>query len=117
MKFTMRICVVGTRGMGTLKLMGIVVLVGAMVIGGSVLIGRSDQGQINVGAVIGNSNQANPGGTQVAPVKEAFKDLPNGGLVPSNGSVTLPPTPEPQPEPTVTDEGTTTDEGTDAVTE
>lgn len=66
------------------------VFAGIVVIGGAVMIGRSDSGQINVSATINESNQQlSPDGTaqnaQVNAVPEAFKNMPNGGLVPQGG--------------------------------
>ncbi|MCF7815906.1 MAG: hypothetical protein K9M10_02855 [Candidatus Pacebacteria bacterium] len=83
--------------------MGIVAV--AIVAGGSVLIGKSDTGEIDVTAAIQNSNitnEKNNGGQEgnVNPVPEALRNMPNGGLVPT----------EKASEPEVVPEASTTEE-------
>jgi hypothetical protein len=80
-------------------------MVGFVVLGGAVLIGRSDSGQINVASTIQNSNDAavEAGGDpadSIATTPSAFKNMPNGGLVPAGGDqqevapVEVPPAPK-----------------------
>jgi hypothetical protein len=83
------------------------IFVGVLVVVGSVYLGKSDNGQIDVAATIGQSNQAivDGGGDQsglVDVVPQTFQDMPNGGLVAqeSNGE-------QAEPEPVV-DTGSTT---------
>ncbi len=64
-----------------------VIVLSIVVIGGAVFAGKSDSGQINVSTTIQNSNQVNreangDTATIVDAVPEAFRDMPNGGLVP-----------------------------------
>jgi len=54
---------------------------------GAILLGRSDSGQININSAIQNSNQQrlNSGEenvSQTETIPEAFRNRPNGGLVP-----------------------------------
>ncbi len=83
------------------------IFAGVLVVVGSVYLGKSDNGQIDVAATIGQSNQAivDGGGDQsglVDVVPQTFQDMPNGGLVAqeSNGE-------QVEPEPVV-ETGSTT---------
>ena len=105
---------ISEKGIGTPAFIGTVLGLGILIIGAAVLIGRSDSGQINVGAAVESSNQANPGNAQVAPVREAFKNLPNGGLVPTGGSE---PQAAPAPVPTAEDTPTAPEEAATTTTE
>lgn len=91
------------------------IFAGVLVVVGSVYLGKSDNGQIDVAATIGQSNQAivDGGGDQsgiVDVVPQTFQDMPNGGLVAqeSNGE-------QAEPEPVV-DTGSTTPEADGATT-
>ena len=63
-----------------------IILVGV----GSVMLGKSDKGEINVSATIQNSNQARvdageaPSGANA--VREEFRNMENGGLVPQSST-------------------------------
>jgi len=64
---------------------------GFVVIGGAVYIGTSDTGEINVSAAITDSNQTarNSDGdsaNQVGVVPETFRNMTNGGLVPTSNT-------------------------------
>ncbi len=106
--------------MGTPAFIGVVFLAGIVIVGGAIFMGKSDNGEINVNAVIQSSNQAAiaEGGSsaeQVSTVSEAFRNMPNGGLVPSSEDTK---TPEPQPETQVNEEvSATTTDGEPATTE
>ncbi len=88
--------------MGTSAFVAVTLVVGVLVIGGAVFIGKSDTGEIDVSATIQNSNQAaiENGGDpadQVGTVSDAFRNMPNGGLVPQAAQET-PPEPQTTPE-------------------
>ncbi len=103
----------GSRKMGTPAFVGALALAGIVIIGGAIFLGRSDSGEINVAAAIQNSNQAaiENGGdpnNQIETTSEAFRNMPNGGLVPSGSS------PQPQAETPVEEtEAPTTTEATE----
>ena len=104
-----------TRRMGTPAFVGSVFMAAAVVIGGAVFVGKSDRGEIDVSAAIQNSNQANrdAGGDpshEVNAVPEAFRNMPNGGLVPQEHQ----PENTPPPEVTQPTDTSTTTEGSNA---
>lgn len=101
--------------MGTPAFVSALLVGGIAVIVGAFFIGRSDTGQINVAATIQTSNEQG-GGEAVGVVPEAFRNLPNGGLVPAENQETPPPAiPETVTDATTT--ATTTDEGTEEATD
>ena len=65
---------------------------GVLVIGGAILLGRSDGGQINISQVVDEAQQAqiDQGGevTDINVPSQAFQNMPNGGLVPSDNQTT-----------------------------
>lgn len=79
--------------MGTpLFIVGILIS-GFVIVAGAIFVGKSDTGEIDVTALIQNSNQANrdangDASKNVETVPDAFKDMPNGGLVPQEGGTT-----------------------------
>ncbi len=99
--------------MGTPAFVVSVMFFGVLVIVGAFFIGKSDTGQINVAATIQNSNQENGGEAAVGVVPEAFRNMPNGGLVPAENQDPQPPVEEVAP-PTdaATTTATTTEDGT-----
>ncbi len=107
-----------SRRMGTPAFVGVLVLVGIVVIGGAIYFGKSDSGEINVTAAIQNSNQTaiENGGdpnNQIETTSESFRNMPNGGLVPS-GSAPQPPVETKVEE---SEKGTTTEATEEGVTE
>lgn len=100
-----------------------IVGLGIVVVGGAVFLGRSDNGQIDVVAAVQKAGTiTDENGTvidsTVAPA--TYQNMPNGGLVPQDGSVhPAPPAPtEATTTATSTDEGTaTTTSDTPAETE
>lgn len=106
------------KRMGTPAFVVSVMFLGILVVTGAFLIGRSDTGQINVAATIQNSNEERGGEGAVGVVPEVFRDMPNGGLVPTENQDAQPATEEPTP-PTdeATTTATTTEDGTQTVTE
>lgn len=90
-----------SMGMRTPAFVGTLFFLGVFVVGGAIMIGRSDSGQINVAATIQSNNQAviDAGGTveeTVGTLPESLRNLPNGGLVPTDNvpEPILNPTPE-----------------------
>lgn len=82
-----------SKRMGTpLFIVGILIS-GLVIVAGAIFVGKSDTGEIDVTALIQNSNQANrdangDASKNVETVPDAFKDMPNGGLVPQEGGNT-----------------------------
>lgn len=96
---------------------------GLVFVGGALMLGRADEGEINVAAAIQNSKEhpssdtpanergnANPADANAAAIPAAFRDKPNGGLVPQGGSA---PAPAPVAEP-VSEAASTTEVSADA---
>jgi hypothetical protein len=74
---------------------------------GAIMWGTSDAGQINVSATIANSQSRGAEGETGLPVEtatEAQRTLPNGGLVPQDGTN---PAPSPEPAPVAESASTT----------
>jgi|GEM_PF-3069088 len=96
-----------------------------LVVIGAVLLGKSDQGEIDVNAAIINSNQTMKESgepvEEVNTIPKRLRDLPNGGLVPSNTPVEETPTqtetPEEQTSSTTTDDAEEESEGDEATEE
>jgi hypothetical protein len=85
-----------TRGkLGMPAFLGSLFASGVVVIGGAIFIGTQDHGPINVTAAIQDSSQVLDADGNVvekpATVPEAFKNIPNGGLVAQDNQ----PAPEP----------------------
>jgi hypothetical protein len=87
---------------------------------GAIFVGTSDKGQINVSGVIQSSNQERIDAGQepldaVSP-NDAFKNMPNGGLVANESQPAQTPPPE-AVDPNATATATSTEEGTPSDTE
>lgn len=82
-----------SKRMGTPIFVVGILISGLAIVAGAIFVGKSDTGEIDVTALIQNSNQANrdangDASKNVETVPDAFKDLPNGGLVPQEGGNT-----------------------------
>jgi len=101
------------KRMGTPVFVAGIIVTGVAVIAIAVFIGKSDSGEIDVTAAIQNSNQVNTdargdASKNVETVPEAFKNMPNGGLVPQDPANA--PTPEPEQTPVEDTAASTTPE-------
>jgi hypothetical protein len=86
-------------------------VIGLIIIGGAYFLGTSDSGEIDISATIQASNemnQANGDGSveNVANIPEAFRNKPNGGLVPQGSQ----PAPVPEEVLPPNDEATASEE-------
>lgn len=84
-----------TRRVKSPALMLGIFALGLIVAVGAVMLGRSDDGQIDVAAAVreaGNTNTQNgeSAGEQVNVPSEAFRNMPNGGLVSQGGDSSTP---------------------------
>lgn len=82
-----------SKRMGTPIFIVGILISGLVIVAGAIFVGKSDTGEIDVTALIQNSNQANrdangDASKNVETVPDVFKDMPNGGLVPQEGGNT-----------------------------
>jgi hypothetical protein len=86
---------------------------------GVIVWGTTDTGQIDVSATIAQS--VSQGGENGARIQQApsqvFQNMPNGGLVPQEGSQEQPPVPETQSASTTEDTASSTENGTASSTD
>ncbi len=74
-----------------------------MVVAAAVILGKSDQGEIDVNAAIISANETRKESgdettEEVNTIPKRLRDLPNGGLVPTDTVVEEVPQPSPEPE-------------------
>lgn len=104
-----------SRRMGNPAFIASLIMATVAVFVAAVFIGKSDSGEIDVSAAIQSSNQAsvdadgNPT-NQVSPTTDAFRDMPNGGLVAQEEQPATPPPEVPAETSSSTDAASSTPE-------